>query len=117
MEIWFKVLEKSWSSIGHVHEPCIQIETFHGLFSDHLSGRQVSKWIRSSQENNGILVVTTLPSGSWMAAAAAKRSGAPTDTNLVIFSDDGRTGASNQSYLGKITPDDERDELMKTRSD
>ncbi|XP_056286661.1 bone morphogenetic protein 2-like [Pseudoliparis swirei] len=64
----------------------------------------VSKWIRSSQENNGILVVTTLPSGSWMAAAAAKRSGAPTDTNLVIFSDDGRTGASNQSYLGQAQP-------------
>ncbi|TNN35512.1 Bone morphogenetic protein 2-A [Liparis tanakae] len=66
----------------------------------------VSRWIRSSQENNGILVVTTLPSGGWMAAeaaAAAKRSGAPTDTNayLVLFSDDGRTGASDQSYPGQ----------------
>lgn len=55
----------------------------------------MSKWIRNSQENNGILVVTTLPSGNWMESL--------TDTSayLVIFSDDGRTGASNQSYLGK----------------
>ncbi|XP_051273864.1 bone morphogenetic protein 2-like [Dicentrarchus labrax] len=58
----------------------------------------VSKWIRNSQENNGILVVTTLPSGNWMESV--------TDMNayLVIFSDDGRTGASNQSYLGQAQP-------------
>ncbi|KAM3591721.1 uncharacterized protein V6R79_006380 [Siganus canaliculatus] len=55
----------------------------------------VSKWVRNSQENNGILVVTTLPSGDWMESV--------TDMNayLVIFSDDERTGASNQSYLGQ----------------
>lgn len=66
---------------------------------------QVSKWIHNSQENNGILVVTTLPSGSWMESvlSSSKQSTEPTDTNsyLVIFSDDGGAGASNQSYLGK----------------
>ncbi|KAF3853246.1 hypothetical protein F7725_013934 [Dissostichus mawsoni] len=70
---------------------------------------RVSKWIRNSQENNGILVVTTLPSGSWMESArspTSKRSGELTDTNayLVLFSDDGRTGASNQSFLGQPHP-------------
>ncbi|KAK5880841.1 hypothetical protein CesoFtcFv8_021707 [Champsocephalus esox] len=72
----------------------------------------VSKWIRNSQENNGILVVTTLPSGSWMESARSpsyKRSGELMDTNayLVLFSDDdeeGRTGASNQSFLGQPHP-------------
>ncbi|XP_029312497.1 bone morphogenetic protein 2 [Cottoperca gobio] len=68
----------------------------------------VSKWIRNSQENNGILVVTTLPSGNWMESVASswKRNGELTDTNayLVLFSDDGRTGASNQSYLGQASP-------------
>lgn len=40
--------------------------------------------------------MTTLPSGNWMESL--------TDASayLVIFSDDGRTGASNQSYLGKV---------------
>lgn len=63
----------------------------NGLCFDH---HQVSKWIRNSQENNGILVVTTLPSGNWMEPV--------TDTSayLVIFSDDGRSGAASQ-YLGK----------------
>ncbi|XP_010741212.1 bone morphogenetic protein 2 [Larimichthys crocea] len=58
----------------------------------------VSKWIHNSEENNGILVVTTLPSGNWMESM--------TDTSayLVIFSDDERTGASNQSYLGQVQP-------------
>ncbi|XP_058477412.1 bone morphogenetic protein 2-like [Solea solea] len=69
----------------------------------------VSKWIRNSQENNGILVVTTLPSGNWMesvVSSSSKQSGELSDTNsyLVIFSDDGRTGASNQSYLGQGRP-------------
>ncbi|KAJ4940960.1 hypothetical protein JOQ06_027248 [Pogonophryne albipinna] len=69
----------------------------------------VSKWIPNSQENNGILVVTTLPSGSWMESArspSSKRSGELMDTNayLVLFSDDGRTGASNQSFLGQPHP-------------
>ncbi|GLD57689.1 bone morphogenetic protein 2-like protein [Lates japonicus] len=68
----------------------------------------VSKWIRNSQENNGVLVVTTLPSGNWMESvvSSSKQNREPTDTNsyLVIFSDDGRTGASNQSYLGQAQP-------------
>uniref|UniRef100_UPI0037E75FD2 bone morphogenetic protein 2-like n=1 Tax=Semicossyphus pulcher TaxID=241346 RepID=UPI0037E75FD2 len=67
----------------------------------------VSKWIQNSQENNGILVVTTLPSGNWMESmGSSKQNGEPTDTNayLVIFSDDGGTGASNQSYLGQTKP-------------
>uniref|UniRef100_A0A3P8U1W1 TGF-beta family profile domain-containing protein n=1 Tax=Amphiprion percula TaxID=161767 RepID=A0A3P8U1W1_AMPPE len=65
--------------------------------------QMVSKWIRNSQENNGILVVTTLPSGNWMdsVAPSSKQNAELSDTNayLVIFSDDGRTAASNQSYL------------------
>lgn len=38
------------------------------------------------------------------AVASAKQNGEPAETNsyLVIFSDDGRIGASNQSYLGKV---------------
>ena len=60
------------------------------------SEHQVSKWILNSQENNGILVVTTLPSGNWMESLM------DASAYLVIFSDDGRTGASNQSYLGKV---------------
>ncbi|XP_045925742.1 bone morphogenetic protein 2-like [Micropterus dolomieu] len=70
--------------------------------------QMVSKWIRNSQENNGILVVTTLPSGNWMESvvSSSKQSGELTNTNayLVIFSDDGRTGASNQSFLGQAQP-------------
>uniref|UniRef100_A0A3B4XD39 Bone morphogenetic protein 2-like n=1 Tax=Seriola lalandi dorsalis TaxID=1841481 RepID=A0A3B4XD39_SERLL len=66
----------------------------------------VSKWIRNSQENNGILVVTTLPSGNWMESvvSSSKQNADLTDVNsyLVIFSDDGRAGASNQSYLGLL---------------
>ncbi|XP_074518622.1 bone morphogenetic protein 2 [Halichoeres trimaculatus] len=64
----------------------------------------VSKWIHNSQENNGILVVTTLPSGTWMeSVVSTKQNGELADTSayLVIFSDDARTGASNQSYLGQ----------------
>ncbi|XP_061612234.1 bone morphogenetic protein 2-like [Phyllopteryx taeniolatus] len=68
----------------------------------------VSKWIRNSQDNNGILVVTTLPSGTWMDSVVtpSKLHGEPADTNayLVIFSDDGRTGASNRSYFGPAHP-------------
>ncbi|XP_034414777.1 bone morphogenetic protein 4-like [Cyclopterus lumpus] len=80
----------------------------------------VSKWIRNSQENNGILVVTTLPSGNWMESvvSSSKRNGGLTDTNayLVIFSDDGRTGASNQSYLGQTQPAAAAPELHDHRS-
>lgn len=56
----------------------------------------MSKWILNSQENNGILVVTTLPSGNWMESLT------DTDTYLVIFSDDRRIGPTNQSYFGKV---------------
>uniref|UniRef100_A0A8C3ATK2 TGF-beta family profile domain-containing protein n=1 Tax=Cyclopterus lumpus TaxID=8103 RepID=A0A8C3ATK2_CYCLU len=74
----------------------------------------VTQTVRPSsfQENNGILVVTTLPSGNWMESvvSSSKRNGGLTDTNayLVIFSDDGRTGASNQSYLGTVILHDHR---------
>nr|XP_020441663.1 bone morphogenetic protein 2-A-like isoform X2 [Monopterus albus] len=65
--------------------------------------QMVSKWIQNSQENNGILVVTMLPSGHWVesAASSSKQNRALTDTKsyLVVFSDDGRTGATNQSYV------------------
>ncbi|XP_033468244.1 bone morphogenetic protein 2 [Epinephelus lanceolatus] len=80
----------------------------------------VSKWIRNSQENNGILVVTTLPSGNWMESlvSSSKQNGELTNTNsyLVIFSDDGRTGASNQSYLGQAQPAAAAAELHDHRS-
>ncbi|XP_047465673.1 bone morphogenetic protein 2-like [Mugil cephalus] len=71
--------------------------------------QMVSKWIRNSQENNGILLVTTFPSGNWMESlvSSSKQNGELEDTNayLVIFSDDGREGASNQSYLaGHVQP-------------
>lgn len=58
---------------------------------------QVSKWILNSQENNGILVVTTLPSGNWMESLI------DTNTYLVIFSDDGGMESQSQQYLGKAT--------------
>ncbi|XP_022076689.2 bone morphogenetic protein 2-like [Acanthochromis polyacanthus] len=67
--------------------------------------QMVSRWIRNSQESNGILVVTTLPSGNWMDSVvpSSKKNAELSDTNayLVIFSHDGRTAASNQSYLAQ----------------
>lgn len=69
---------------------------------------QVSKWIRNSQENNGILVVTTLPSGNWLESEVSSPSqyGELADRNayLVIFSDDNRKpgGAANTSYPGTV---------------
>ncbi|XP_005923890.1 bone morphogenetic protein 2-A isoform X2 [Haplochromis burtoni] len=63
----------------------------------------VSKWIQNSQEDNGILVVTTLPAGNWMESVlhSSKQNVELTDTSayLVIFSHDKQTGASNQSYF------------------
>lgn len=58
---------------------------------------QVSKWIVNSQENHGILVVTTLPSGNWMESLM------DTNTYLVIYSDDGGVDSPSQQYLGKET--------------
>ncbi|XP_034426393.1 bone morphogenetic protein 2-like [Hippoglossus hippoglossus] len=83
----------------------------------------VSKWIRNSQENNGILMVTTLPSGNWMesAVASSKQNAELTEANsyLVIFSDDVKTGALNQSYLGQAQPaaaaPERRDHRSRTR--
>ncbi|XP_069012228.1 bone morphogenetic protein 2-like [Embiotoca jacksoni] len=70
--------------------------------------QMVSKWIRNNQEDNGILVVTTLPSGNWMESvvSSSNQNKELTDTNayLVIFSNDERTGASNQSYLRQVQP-------------
>ncbi|KAF3704689.1 Bone morphogenetic protein 2 [Channa argus] len=70
--------------------------------------QMVSKWIQNSQENNGIVVVTTLPSGNWIdsVVSSSKQTRERTEKNsyLVIFSDDGRTGASNRSYLGQAQP-------------
>ncbi|XP_061564101.1 bone morphogenetic protein 2-B-like [Cololabis saira] len=83
--------------------------------------QMVSKWIRNSQENNGILVVTTFPSHNWMDSVVSSswQAGHLTDTNayLVIFSDDGRTGA-NQSYLGQVPPaaaSEPQDKLSRRR--
>uniref|UniRef100_A0A3B3YNC8 TGF-beta family profile domain-containing protein n=1 Tax=Poecilia mexicana TaxID=48701 RepID=A0A3B3YNC8_9TELE len=53
-----------------------------------------------SQENNGILVVTTFPSGDLMNSESKQLQLTDTSAYLVIFSDDGRTEA-NRSYLGK----------------
>ncbi|XP_068610760.1 bone morphogenetic protein 2-B-like isoform X2 [Brachionichthys hirsutus] len=55
----------------------------------------VSKWIRNSRENKGILVVATLPSGNWVDSMTDMSS------YLVVFSDDRRPGATNQSNLGQ----------------
>ncbi|XP_019217694.1 bone morphogenetic protein 2-B isoform X1 [Oreochromis niloticus] len=71
--------------------------------------QMVSKWIQNSQEGNGILVVTTLPSGNWMESVlhSSKQNVELTDTSayLVIFSHDKQTGASNQSYFGQTQPE------------
>ncbi|XP_059893611.1 bone morphogenetic protein 2-like isoform X1 [Gadus macrocephalus] len=58
----------------------------------------VSKWIGDRQENNGILVVTTLPSGAWLEAAADHQR---TDRNayLVVFSDDARTELTGNTSI------------------
>nr|XP_020441662.1 bone morphogenetic protein 2-like isoform X1 [Monopterus albus] len=81
--------------------------------------QMVSKWIQNSQENNGILVVTMLPSGHWVesAASSSKQNRALTDTKsyLVVFSDDGRTGATNQSYVGEVQPAAAAPELQDHR--
>ncbi|CAK6961766.1 bone morphogenetic protein 2-like [Scomber scombrus] len=78
----------------------------------------VSKWICNSQENNGILVVITLPSGNWMESvvSSSKQKLADTNAYLVIFSDDGRAGASNQSYLGQVQPAAAAPELQEHSS-
>ncbi|XP_008436162.1 bone morphogenetic protein 2 isoform X1 [Poecilia reticulata] len=62
--------------------------------------QMVSKWIQKSQENNGILVVTTFPSSDWMNSESKQLQLTDTSAYLVVFSDDGRMEA-NRSYLGK----------------
>uniref|UniRef100_A0A3Q2QUJ8 Bone morphogenetic protein 2-B-like n=1 Tax=Fundulus heteroclitus TaxID=8078 RepID=A0A3Q2QUJ8_FUNHE len=61
----------------------------------------VSKWMQNSQENNGILVVTTFPSSDWIKSASKHPEWTDTSAYLVIFSDDGRPEA-NQSHQGKL---------------
>ncbi|CAL8300870.1 unnamed protein product [Lota lota] len=58
----------------------------------------VSKWIGDRQENNGILVVTTLSSGVWLESAPERQ---PTDRTayLVVFSDDARTEISGNKSI------------------
>lgn len=67
----------------------------------------MSNWIRNSEENNGILVVITLPSGKWIESVlqSSERQGESPAENafLVIFSDDGRGSTTNQSLnQGKL---------------
>jgi len=52
---------------------------------------QVTEWILNSGTNNGILVVTALPSGIWFESSIRMK-GQSDETNayLVIYSDDGR---------------------------
>ncbi|KAJ0060555.1 hypothetical protein NL108_016013, partial [Boleophthalmus pectinirostris] len=62
----------------------------------------VSKWIHNSEENNGILMVTTFPSGDWMDTSVVPRhnaEGDETNAYLVIFSDESTGKATNKSYL------------------
>lgn len=63
----------------------------------------VSNWILKSEENNGILVVTTLPSGDWVGSEALHpgeyEETADKDAYLVLFSDDGRPGSTNHRSL------------------
>ncbi|KAF7204866.1 bone morphogenetic protein 4 [Nothobranchius furzeri] len=68
--------------------------------------QMVSRWIYNSQENHGILLVSTFPpDGSMESEFSSNQPGDLMDTNtyLVIISDDGRTEA-NQSHLGLTPP-------------
>ncbi|KAG7258052.1 hypothetical protein CRUP_028251 [Coryphaenoides rupestris] len=64
----------------------------------------VSKWIGDRQENNGILVVTTLPSGVWLESGP-ERFSKPTDHNayLVVFSDDARVEITGNTSIHRVT--------------
>ncbi|XP_028816143.1 bone morphogenetic protein 2 [Denticeps clupeoides] len=62
----------------------------------------VTKWIHDSQTNNGILLVTTLPSGHWIESHMTKKSANDDDEAaiyLVIFSDDGHTASVSDHML------------------
>ncbi|KAK7134199.1 hypothetical protein R3I93_017567 [Phoxinus phoxinus] len=53
--------------------------------------QMVTKWILHSGTNNGILVVTALPSGNWFESSIQMdRQSDETNAYLVIYSDDGR---------------------------
>ncbi|XP_058649150.1 bone morphogenetic protein 2-like [Onychostoma macrolepis] len=53
--------------------------------------QMVTKWILNSGTNNGILVVTALPSGNWFESSIQmKEQSDETNAYLVIYSDDGR---------------------------
>ncbi|KAJ0016352.1 hypothetical protein NQD34_014642 [Periophthalmus magnuspinnatus] len=67
----------------------------------------VSKWIGNSEENNGILMVTTFPSGDWMDTSVVPSprhtvEGAETNAYLVIFSDETTGRATRKSYLDQV---------------
>ncbi|KAM3860018.1 bone morphogenetic protein 2 [Diretmus argenteus] len=80
----------------------------------------VSKWIRNSQENNGILVVTTLPSGNWLESVVSSppRHSEAVDRNayLVIFSDDGRTAPATNMSLNTGIHDHDDDHRRRSSS-
>ncbi|KAJ8365450.1 hypothetical protein SKAU_G00142810 [Synaphobranchus kaupii] len=63
----------------------------------------VSKWILNSNANNGILAVTSLPSGNLLeyVLPVLKKRSKPDEKNayLVIFSDDGRKTSKSGSLL------------------
>ncbi|XP_029954709.1 bone morphogenetic protein 2 [Salarias fasciatus] len=61
----------------------------------------VSRWIQNNQ-SNGILVVTSNPFGSWPDSSQQSKDEPDRNAYLVIFSDDGRSGASHQPFLGMI---------------
>uniref|UniRef100_A0A3Q3AZN1 Bone morphogenetic protein 2-like n=1 Tax=Kryptolebias marmoratus TaxID=37003 RepID=A0A3Q3AZN1_KRYMA len=69
----------------------------------------VSKWMQNSLENTGILVVTSISSGSWKewVVSSSNQPGEPTDTDayLLIFSDD-RTTKADRSQLGTLMGSD-----------
>ncbi|KAL7857269.1 hypothetical protein SRHO_G00161680 [Serrasalmus rhombeus] len=56
-----------------------------------------TKWILNSSTNNGILVVSTLPSGQWFETTVSTGGLTKSEENdayLVIYSDDGRRGSA-----------------------
>ncbi|KAL7870116.1 hypothetical protein AOLI_G00141040 [Acnodon oligacanthus] len=59
-----------------------------------------TKWILNSSTNNGILVVSTLPSGQWFETTVSTGGLTKSEENdayLVIYSDDGRRGSGQKS--------------------
>ncbi|KAM6951099.1 bone morphogenetic protein 4 [Aplochiton taeniatus] len=64
--------------------------------------QMVSKWMRTNEENNGILVVTTLSSGHWLDNSNQEVGKAENrNAYLVIFSDDGRAGTTTNRTVNR----------------